>query len=201
MVDTFSVYIPNWTNVRIGHAPGVKLSTFDFTTLCEEIGRPKRLRALDRLLREQRAGPSLDARIALEIGWLQPYSDVKRGNSLVTGVITRDFFERYPLYAPWFKSAPQHWWNDGAAICNRVPNVPKYSSDLGAALQTIPRIDSSESCTVILRKDGSWTVQIFGGSRLIGACDQGAETIAKACVLAGIDCRIRQLTETNSPAR
>ncbi len=169
------------------------MSSSYFAAICKEFGRPRRLESLVPLIREQPAAPSIDARIALELGWLRPYAAWRDSNKLVTGVITTDYGESYPLYAPWFRHAPRNWWDDGTVICNRVPNIPKYTSEPGAALLAIPGMQTQVSSLEIMRQASSWSVRVLGHvkSDLLGICDPGAESIAKAIVLAGIDCRLR----------
>ncbi len=164
-----------------------------FTAICKEFGGPERLTALVPLIRERPAGPSIDARIALELGWLQPYAAWRDGAKLVTGVITTDYSEKYTLYAPWFRHAPRNWWDDGAVISNRVPNIPKYTSEPSAALLAIPGMQTQISSVEIIRRSGLWSVRVIGdvGRDPLGSCDPGAESIAKAIVLAGLDCRLR----------
>jgi hypothetical protein len=169
------------------------LSSSYFTEICKEFGGPKRLEPLVALIRERPAGPAIDARIALELGWLQPYAAWRGGNKLVTGVITTDYRESYPLYAPWFRYAPRNWWDEGAVICNRVPNIPKYTSEPSAALLTIPDMQTQVFSIEIMRDVDLYSVHVLGhiNADQLGNCEPGAESIAKAIVLAGIDCRLR----------
>lgn len=163
----------------------------------QEFGRPTRLRMLADLVRSQPASAALDARIALEMGWLQPYSEQREDGRLVTGVISGDYFERYPLYGSWFKHALQNWWDDGSIICNRVPNLPPYTSDVAIALVTIPAVATAQPCRMIVQRKELWTVEVYGpdNAQLLGSCAPGEDSLAKTFVLAGIDCRIRQLEE------
>lgn len=172
---------------------GAALFASDFERVCRDLGQSERLLALDVLVRSHPAGPSLDARIALEIGWLQPFSMSVGLGELVTGVTTSDFHEDYPLHAPWYRYAPRDWWNDGAAICNRVPNIPQYSTDPGSAMQVLPCIDSAISFSLVVHRENSWIVHVIdsGRQRILATCRPGAETMAKAIVLAGIDYRLR----------
>jgi hypothetical protein len=127
------------------------------------------------------------------LGWLRPYAAWRDGNKLVTGVVTADYGENYQLYAPWFTHSPRNWWDDGAAICNRVPNIPKYTSELSAALLTIPGMETHVCSIEIAQRAGLWSVLVLGhvNRDLLGICDPGVESVAKAIVLAGIDCRLR----------
>jgi len=169
----------------------------NLTGVFQQFGRPTRLRTLAGLVRSQPASAALDARIALEMGWLQPYSELREDGKLVTGVISGDFRERYPLYGSWFKHARQNWWDDGSIICNRVPNLPRYTSDVGIALATIPDAAAVRPCRMIVQRKELWTVEVYGpdNAQLLGSCAPGEDSLAKTFVLAGIDCRIRQSEE------
>jgi hypothetical protein len=169
------------------------LFSLEFERMCRGLGQSGRLLALDVLVRSHPAGPSLDARIALEIGWLRPYSAPAGAGHIITGVTTSDFHEDYPLHAPWYSYAPREWWNDGASICNRVPNIPQYSTDPGAAMQVIPCIESDASFSLVVQKDNLWTAHVIDSvrQRMLAMCRPGTETMAKAIVLAGIDYRLR----------
>jgi hypothetical protein len=168
-------------------------------SLLPEFGRPTRLRMLAHLVWHQPSSRALDARIALETGWLQSYMDIRDDGYMVTGVITGDYFERYPLYAPWFRHAPLNWWDDGTVICNRVPNLPRYTSDVGTSLLTIPCIAAAQPCRIIVHHNEQWTVKIYDSTneKLLGNCEPGTPSLAKTFVLAGIDYRIRQFEEVS----
>jgi hypothetical protein len=178
------------------------LSSSYFAAICKEFGGLQRLESLAPLIRERPTGPSIDARIALELGWLRPYAAWRDGNKLVTGVVTTDYGESYPLYAPWFRHSPRNWWDDGAVICNRVPNIPKYTSEPSAALLTIPGMQTQVSSVEITQRGGLWSVRVSGqvNDDLLGVCDPGVESVAKAIVLAGIDCRLRGFRESGPAA-
>ncbi len=186
---------------RIEHWREFNLASFDFVTACGEFGGAERLRTLAILVREQPANPGLDARIALEVGWLRPYAVRRHGKYVVTGVTTGDYFENYPLYAPWFTGSPRKWWDNGSAICNRVPNIPKYSSDPCAALKTFSGSNGQARSIAIFSAGESWTVRITGAGdeEVVGVCERGVETMAKALVLAGIDSRLRPPNPRNVP--
>lgn len=188
-----------WLVVRIESQPEPAVPVTELKSIFEEFGGPYRLRALADLVRNQPAGAALDARIALETGWLRPYSEWRGTRGMVTGVISGDHFERYPLYAPWFAHAPREWWNDGAAICNRVPNLPRYSSDISHAMMVIPFMKASQPCSIVIRRDDLWTVEAYGegGKELAGISSPGLESLPKALVLAAIDFRIRQAEPAN----
>lgn len=171
---------------------------FDPACIFGTFGGATRLRLLAELVRHQAAGPSLDARIALETGWLQPYWELHRSGKLVTGVVSGDFLERYPLYSSRFKHAPRNWWDEGSAICNRVPNLPRYSSDVGVALTSIPGIGTDRHLRVTVEQDQqTWAVEIYNlrTDELLGRCAPGSDSLAKAFVLVGIDCRLRRLDQ------
>jgi hypothetical protein len=172
---------------------GAGLFASEFERVCRSFGQTERLLALDVLVRSHPPGPGLDARIALEIGWLRPFSIPVGAGHLITGVTTSDFHEDYPLHAPWYRFAPREWWNDGAAICNRVPNIPRYSTDPGSAMQVIPCIDTDMSMSLVVHRENLWTVHVLDSARqrILAKCRPGAETMAKALVLAGIDYRLR----------
>jgi len=178
------------------------MSRFDFDRMCQELGSAERLTALARRVRRRRASPELDAEIALEVGWLVPYSHLVRGGHLITGVTIVETRERFPLYGPWFTRSREDWWNSGRAISDNVQNILKFSSDPGAAMQTLPPLNELAPCTVVLKKNGLWTVDVFAnGGDLIGRCEPGADTLAKALLLAGIDCRLRSLQKLRAEGR
>jgi hypothetical protein len=181
--------------MRIGPRLGETLSTSYFAAVCKEFGGAQRLGILVDLIQQQPAGPGLDARVALELGWLQPYSEWKLGDRLVTGVTTGDFGETYLLYAPWFRYSPRNWWDNGAAICNRVPNIPRYTSDPNAALPMVAGVHGQGYSVAICKTRGLWTVRVFGGDEedVLGVCDDGMDTMAKALIVAAIDHRLRRL--------
>ncbi|HEY7580726.1 MAG TPA: hypothetical protein VH855_24300 [Acetobacteraceae bacterium] len=193
MVDASRLALVN--SNRDSSRRGLELSASYFATICEAFGGPERLHSLVRIIREQPAGPSVDARIALELGWLRPYSEWRDGDRLATGVITGDYGETYLLYAPWFTYAPRDWWDDGTAICNRVPNIPRYTSEPNAALLAVPGMQTEVFSVEIIKRAKLWTARVLGylDNDPLGSCNPGVESMAKAIVLAGIDCRLRRL--------
>jgi hypothetical protein len=168
--------------------------SLEFDTACHELGSALRLTALTRRIHKRPASPELDAAIALEVGWLKPYSHHVRGGHLITGVVIVGTGERFPLNGPWFARSRDDWWNSGKAIADKVQKIPNFSSDVSAALQILSPLNDPAPCSVVVKKSGLWAVEVLGhNADLVCHCTPGADTLAKAFLIAGIDWRLRSL--------